>query len=121
MVPTLGERKKRKVYAVRRHDGSLCTQKQPETAACRVLKAATRRRKSKSDPKGGQPVVFCVYDQFFVWSSPKNLVTKFDNNQLNRVVLSYVHVISSVGILRYLLACGVCSMWVGHHDSAQVM
>ena len=41
-------RKKRKVYAVRRHDGSLCTQKQPETAA---LKAAIR----KSDPKGGQP------------------------------------------------------------------
>ena len=25
------QKKKRKVYAVRRHDGSLCTQKQPET------------------------------------------------------------------------------------------
>ena len=32
--------KKRKVYAIRRHNGSLCTQKQPETAAFRALKAA---------------------------------------------------------------------------------
>ena len=40
--------KDRKVYAVRRHNRSLCAQKQPETAA---LKAAIR----KSDPKGGQP------------------------------------------------------------------
>ena len=44
----------RKVYAVRRHGGSLCTQKQPETAALRALKAATR----KHDPKGGQPALF---------------------------------------------------------------
>ena len=40
---------KRKVCAVRRHDGSLCTQKQPGTAA---VKAATR----KNDPMGGQPI-----------------------------------------------------------------
>ena len=40
------EEKKKKVFAVRRHNGSLCTQKQPETAALRALKAATR----KSDP-----------------------------------------------------------------------
>ena len=45
--------KERKVYAVRRHNGSLCTQKQPETAAGRALKAATRER--RSDPKGVQP------------------------------------------------------------------
>ena len=45
--------RKRKVYAVRRHDRSLCTQKQPETAALRALKAATR----ESDPKGGQPAL----------------------------------------------------------------
>ena len=64
--------KKRKVYAVRRHNGSFCTQKQPETAAFRALKAATRKR--KSDPKGGQPAVFCVYDQFYVWSSLKTLL-----------------------------------------------
>ena len=32
---------KRKKLNVRRHDGSLCTQKQPETAAFRVIKAAT--------------------------------------------------------------------------------
>ena len=42
------QEKKRKVYVVRRHDGSLCTQKQPETAA---LRAAIK----KSDPMGGQP------------------------------------------------------------------
>ena len=41
--------KKRKVYAVRRHHGSLCTRKQPETAA---LRAAI----NKSDPMGGQPM-----------------------------------------------------------------
>ena len=40
--------RKRKVYAVRRPDRSLCTQKQLETAA---LKTATRTR----DHKGGQP------------------------------------------------------------------
>ena len=49
-VVAAANRKKDKVYAVRRHNGSLCTQKQPETAALRALKAATR----KSDPKGGQ-------------------------------------------------------------------
>ena len=43
------QEKKRKAYAVERHDGSLCTQKQPETAA---LKAAIK----KSDPVGGQPI-----------------------------------------------------------------
>ena len=37
----------RKVYAVRQRDGSLCTQKQPETAA---LEAAIKKR----DPMGGQ-------------------------------------------------------------------
>ena len=42
------KKRKRKVYAIRRYNGSLCTQKQPETAA---LTAAIR----KSDPKGGQP------------------------------------------------------------------
>ena len=42
------DHKKAKVYAVRHHDRSLCTQKQPRTAA---LKAAFR----KSDPMGGQP------------------------------------------------------------------
>ena len=50
--------KKRKVYAVRRYNGSLCTQKQPETAAFRALKAATRKGKQK-DPKGGQPAMLC--------------------------------------------------------------
>ena len=33
----------RKVYAVRRYNGSFCTQKQPKTAAFRALKAATRK------------------------------------------------------------------------------
>ena len=49
-------RKKRKIYAVRRHDRSLCTQKQPEAAA---LKAAMK----KSDPVGGQSVndYRCMY------------------------------------------------------------
>ena len=47
------ERKRRKVYVVRRHNGSLCTQKQPETAAVRALTAATW----KSDPRGGQPII----------------------------------------------------------------
>ena len=42
-------RKKRQIYAVRRHDGSLCTQKQPETAA---LKTAIKQ----SDLMGGQSV-----------------------------------------------------------------
>ena len=52
-----GEKKrKRKVYAVRRYNGSLCTQKQPETAAFRALKAATRKGK-QTDPKGGQPLL----------------------------------------------------------------
>ena len=64
------ERKERKVYAIRRYNGSFCTQKQPETAAFRALKAATRKGKQK-DPKGGQPAVFCVYDQFYFWSSLK--------------------------------------------------
>ena len=41
------KKKKIKVCVVRRHDGSLCTQKQPETAA---LKAAIKT----SDPMGGQ-------------------------------------------------------------------
>ena len=31
-MPSIVARKNRKVYAVRRHDGSLCTQKQPEKA-----------------------------------------------------------------------------------------
>ena len=41
------KRKKTKGYAVRPHDRSLCTQKQPDTAA---LKA-----NMNSDPMGGQP------------------------------------------------------------------
>ena len=51
--------RKGKVYTVRRHNGSLCTQKQPETAALRALQAATR----KHDPKGGQPGLFdyCLF------------------------------------------------------------
>ena len=43
------QEEERKVYAVRRHFGSLCTQKQPKTAA---LKAAIRT----SDLVGGQPL-----------------------------------------------------------------
>ena len=54
-MPSVGlpivERKRRKVYVVRRHNGSLCTQKQPETAAVRALEVATR----KSDPGGSSP------------------------------------------------------------------
>ena len=45
-------RKKGKVYAVRRHDGSPCTQKQPKTAA---LKANQGR-----DPMGVSPAVICT-------------------------------------------------------------
>ena len=36
----------RKVYAIRRYNGSFCTQKQPEIAAFRALKAATRNKKT---------------------------------------------------------------------------
>ena len=54
-----GKEKKRKVYAVRRYNGSFCTQKQPETAAFRALKAATRKGKQK-DPKGGQQGKHCL-------------------------------------------------------------
>ena len=38
----------KRVYAIRRHDGSLCAQKQPKTAA---LKATVK----KSDPMGVLP------------------------------------------------------------------
>ena len=48
------KRGKRKVYALRRYNGSFSTQKQPETAALRALKAASRKGK-QNDPKGGQP------------------------------------------------------------------
>ena len=53
----------RKVYTLKRRDRSVCTQRQPESAA---LKAAIRT----SDPKGGgQPAIFCVNDQFSMFGA----------------------------------------------------
>ena len=53
------ERKKRKVYAIRRQNGSLCTQKQPETAAPLDCSIYYERRGGQLPTKACPPRLSC--------------------------------------------------------------